>query len=287
MNKIIILFGLLLLTGCSAGQVGHILYEPMNPDRIIYSKTSNITQDFNVSFIDVGQGDSILFQNNGYIVLIDCGPDNKAFDYLKKIGITKIDLLIITHPHADHLAGCIPILKTIKVLDVLDNGEMAKTKIYQEYSNILKSIPKRAARTDDIFTFGKMKIMVIHSDMNSSNVNDNSVVVKATFGNISFMMTGDCEKDCENEILNDSYSLYSQVLKAGHHGSRTATSPDFLNEVQPLIAVISAGINNTYGHPHQETLDMLKVMNIKIERTDKSGTIMFMGADGKLVKLIE
>ena len=204
------------------------------------------------AFIDVGQGDSILLVSpNGKTMLIDAGtPDsfNSIESFLNKKEIKKLDAVIATHPHSDHI------------------GSMKR--IIDDYVEVRVLSP-------------------IKGNDYEQNLNDMSLVVKVTYGETSLLLTGDAEKTAEAIMLkNDAGLLKANVLKLGHHGSSTSSSKAFLDAVSPDIVVISVGANNDYGHPHKETMERLSKMDVKVYRTDKLGTVCMM-LDGKEVKLLD
>lgn len=232
-----------------------------------------------VHFIDVGQGDAILIQTPSQNVLIDGGErGNTVIDYLKKQSVKNLDLVIGTHPHSDHIGGLINVLQTIPVKEVIDPGVVHTTKTFEDYLTLIDE-------KDVVFTEGRAgmsrdlgdgaTLQVLHpSSPPGSHLNDASIVTKITFGQVSFMLSGDAEESSEKEILNRGYNLRSTILKVGHHGSRTSTTSSILNAVSPEVAVIMAGKGNTYGHPHDDTLAKLDNAGVKIYRTDVHGTIV-------------
>lgn len=237
----------------------------------------NTSGKVQVHFIDVGQGDSILIETpNHEAILIDGGDNGKGSivaAYIQKEGIKDIDVLIATHPHADHIGGLDEIMASISVNATYDSGETATTKTYTDYITMAKTHNYRVIQRGFNFTLDNVFIQVLNpSGTLKSNPNDNSIVIKATFGNIDFIFTGDCEIECEQDILRTGFNIDSEVLKVGHHGSRTSTSQAFLNAVTPEVAVISVGTGNRYGHPHQETLN--KLSSIDYYRTDTYGTVV-------------
>ena len=230
-------------------------------------------------FIDVGQGDSILIKTTNKNILIDGGDrGNIVVNYLRNQGVSSLDLVIGTHPHADHIGGLINVMDAIPVKEIIDPGVAHTTITFEDYLDIIdeKDIiftEGRAGMTRDLGGGAEMKI--IHpSSPYSSHLNNASIVCRITFGEVSFMFTGDAEREAESQILNRGYELDSDILKVGHHGSSTSTTQAFLNVVDPDVAVIMCGMNNQYGHPHHETLENLSAANIDIFRTDKHGTIV-------------
>ena len=244
-----------------------------------------------ISYIDVGQGDSILIQTpNGKNMLIDAG-DNAAgptvVNYLQHQGIRRLDAVIWTHPHADHIGGADNVLKSFPVGQVYMPNIPANTESYKELlanmrSQNLKPIPAKTGESVDL----DPEVNALFLAPNSSHyldTNDYSAVLRLTYGENSFLFAGDAQFTSEQEMLASGYTLKADVLKVGHHGSHSSTSQAFLSRVQPKYAVISVGKNNDYGHPHPETLVALDKAGTKIYRTDESGTIV-AESDGRNIK---
>ncbi|SHH64400.1 ComEC/Rec2 family competence protein [Clostridium grantii] len=243
-----------------------------------------------VHFIDVGQGDSILLMADNKTLLIDTGPNSKKnefLDYLKSTGITKLDYIIATHPHEDHIGNM------SYVIQKYDIGKFYAPKITSttdSYNSMVKALNKKSkkitvSKGGMSFKLGSDVLCEILAPNNSSydNLNNYSVVLKVTFKDTSFLLTGDAEKESEDEILSQKYILKADVLKLGHHGSSTSTTPDFLQSVDPKIAIASCGINNSYGHPNDEIINLLTENNIHLFRTDLDKTII-LESDGKIIK---
>ena len=232
-----------------------------------------------VHFIDVGQGDAILIQTPEKSILIDAGERGEVVvNYLKAQGVNSLDLVIGTHPHADHIGGLINVLQSIPVREVIDPGIVHTTKTFEDYLTLIdqKDITFTVAQADMTRDLdGGVNMQILHPSFPSAlHLNDASVVVKVTFGQVSFMFTGDAEQASETQILIRNYDLNSTILKVGHHGSRTSTSTAFLSAVSPEAAIIMCGTGNTYGHPHEETLAKLVNASVNIYRTDMHGTIV-------------
>lgn len=243
--------------------------------------------DLEVHFIDVGQGDSILvITPNDKVMLIDTGEksaEEKIINYLKSLGINSIDKFVVTHPHSDHMGGAQAIFNNFEVKKVYDSGFPHTTKTYEEF---LKTIDRKnidfeiAQRGNKINLDNDLVIDILHPESIMGDPNNNSIVLKMTYDSVSFIFTGDAEHEAEEMILDYSRDLKSQILKLGHHGSDTSTSQEFLNAINPDVAVIQVGEGNKYGHPIDEVLERLANKGVEIYRNDLQGDII-VSSDGK------
>ena len=243
-----------------------------------------------VSFIDIGQGDSILLQCKDESMLIDAGENDKGdtvVNYLESHNATKLKYAVGTHPHSDHIGGMDTVLKNIQTDTLICPKVTYNTKTWKDVETEAKSQNTKIeyANAGESYTLGDATFTIISPKKNHiySDCNNYSVVIKADYGENSFLFTGDAEKLVEDEILESNYNIKADVLKVGHHGSSTSSSEKFLNKVSPKYAVISCGVNNEYGHPHKETLEKLKKRNIKTYRTDLEGTVVAQ-SDGKEIR---
>jgi len=237
------------------------------------------TSGLKVHFIDVGQGDSIFVQTKTKNILIDAGERGSTIvNYLHNLGVTEIDLILSTHPHADHIGGLIEVLQSFPVKEVIDPGVPHTTKTFETYLTLIdeKEIKFTEGRAGLSRTLEpEIYMEILHpASPSETNLNDASLVTRIICGQIAFLLTGDIEIEAEKEILGRKSTLGSTVLKIAHHGSRTSTSYAFLQAVNPEVAVIMAGSSNTYGHPHAEILQRLTEAKVKIYRTDLHGTIV-------------
>ncbi len=246
-----------------------------------------------VTFLDVGQGDAIFLQfADGKNMLIDAGPKTVYRDagarfilpFFKKSGVKKIDLIVNSHPHHDHLGGVPFILRNMKVDRIIDAGSFEKTEIFNEYERLIDSLQikrGKVGRGDTILISENVRIYILHpfgyfDTTNIKDLNNQSIVKKIVFGNTSLILTGDAEIKSENEIINQYGDfLKAGILKIGHHGSKTSTGESFLQYVNPQQAVISVGHLNKFNHPSNEVLERLTNKGINIYRTDLSGAIIF------------
>lgn len=250
------------------------------------SETMNKSNNMMVHYIDVGQGDSELIQIGDKNILIDAGTsDKKALDYLKKINVTKLDYVIATHPHEDHIGSMDDVINYCTIGTFYAPKVTTTTKTYENMIDALKkknlkiTVPKVG---EQINIDNATLTFIAPNSTKYDDLNNYSIVVKVKYGNNSFLFTGDAEALSEGEILQKQLDIQADVLKVGHHGSSSSTSQDFLNKVNPKYAVISCGKDNDYGHPHKETLDKLKAKNIGIFRTDLSGTIIATSDGSKI-----
>ena len=247
------------------------------------------SQNLTMSFIDVGQGDSILvILPNTKTLLIDGGErqsSGKVLSTLQEYGLSYIDVIVATHPHADHIGGLIDVINNVNVGQVLDSGQVHTTQTFEDLLDAIynKQIPLRSVSEGESVNLDPtVKIDVLNppasipdGSNNEAEFNDNSVVLKLTYGNFSALLTGDVEERNEARLVfKNATILDADVLKAGHHGSRTSSSLAFLNAVTPDVVIISLGAGNSYGHPHQEALDRISASGAQyLLRTDIDGTI--------------
>ena len=235
-------------------------------------------QDVVVKFFDVGQADSILVQSAGVNMLIDAGTNNMGntvVQNLKDLGITKIDYLVGTHPHEDHIGGMDDVINNFEIGTIYMPKVQTNTKTFEDVLDAIsnKGLTITTPEVGYVFEVGNTKCEVMCAGTGTteenSNLNLSSIVIRMVYGEESFLFMGDAEEK------NESSRQWPQttVLKVGHHGSDTSSSESFLNQVKPEISVISVGINNTYGHPKKITLDKLNALETSIYRTDQNGTI--------------
>lgn len=231
-----------------------------------------------VHFIDVGQGDSIFIPAaDSSTALIDGGnPNGLALAYLNSIGVTRLNTLILSHPHADHVGGLVDVLNALPVDNVWTSGSFITTNIFERFIDTIaeKGVPYNEVTSGGTIAFGSLSFDVLYGVASSDNLNDTSLVLKLQYGEISFLFTGDAETATESILLNtSSEQLAATVLKVGHHGSSTSSSAAFLEAVHPSVAVYSAGVSNQYGHPDSGTIARLTAIGATIYGTDKYGTI--------------
>jgi beta-lactamase superfamily II metal-dependent hydrolase len=244
-------------------------------------------------FVDVGQGDCTLITYNGDAVLIDAGPvsaGDAAAEYVKSYA-DEIDYFIITHPHEDHMGGAADILDNIRVANIIMPDMEVDTRFYQNAMSRIdeKNINVIYSEAHAVYDTGNIKITIIDSVIpDDDNLNNISIVTRIDAGSTSVMLSGDAEVEAEMQIVENYTSiagsaLYDRsildcdVFKAGHHGSTTSNTSEFLDLVTPGTVVISCGAGNSYGHPHQETLELFADYGFEVHRTDLSGTVVLSG----------
>lgn len=260
---------------------------------------SGAPETLRVHFLDIGQGDAAWVQAPGGVnVLVDGGPSAagpKVIEALRTAGVGKLDWIVGTHPHEDHIGGLVDVLRELPVRQALDPGYNHGTALQRSYLELLKgrAVKTTRARAGQIYELGKggrLEIVAPRDPLISNtraDANNNSIVLRLVYGRTRVLFTGDMEDAERERLLKDARpdQLRSQVLKVAHHGSHNGTDPAFLRTVAPEYAVISLGKGNDYGHPHRETLDELASAKVKVLRTDELGTITFE-SDGKTIRPI-
>jgi len=216
-------------------------------------------------------------------MLIDGGTEaagSIVVEYLRGLGVTRIDFVVATHPHADHIGGLITVLTVYNVTftpTVIDSGFVATTNTYRDYVALAQERTLKYAARGQIFvldTYVNVTVLNPRDPLEFDDANENSVVLKMQVLNVTFLFTGDSETESEASILRAGFNVTSIILKVGHHGSRTSTRLTYLEAVNPDVAVISVGQGNSYGHPHQETLERLTGMGVVVYRTDLNGNVV-------------
>jgi competence protein ComEC len=246
-----------------------------------------------VAFLDIGQGDAIFIEApNGKQVLIDAGPNRQVLRELSRQMVfydRSIDIAIATHPDSDHIGGFPAVLETYAVDTMLVSGVECKSSICEKLDRLVeerKINELNVTRGTIIDLGGGVFLEVLFPDRDAANFENNlsSLVIKLIYGNNSFLLTGDSPKEIEEYLVSlDATNLDVDVLKLGHHGSKTSTTNSFLGFTSPEVAIISAGKDNRYGHPHQEVLDILEEFEVKVLRTDEDGTIVIKSDGSNLI----
>ncbi|MCY9509904.1 MBL fold metallo-hydrolase [Paenibacillus larvae] len=284
--SLLLLAGLLGLTGCTmAGAPA----ASKGPD---YLRDSVLDQSgLKVLFLDVGQGASqLLVSPNGKTMLIDAGDNDKEqlmLDYMKKYGITKLDIVIGTHPDADHIGGL------DKVIDHLDIGKVYLPKASSNtktYESLLTSIKQKGLKVTTAKAGVKLdwdpdvQVEMLAPVKSYKDNNNNSAVVRLTHGANAILLTGDAESESEQDMIASKAELSADLMLVGHHGSNSSTTAAFLNKVKPKAAVIQVGKGNKYGHPKEKVLQRLEKQGVKVYRNDEQGTIAAT-SDGKQIRM--
>ncbi len=249
-----------------------------------------------VSFLDIGQGDSIYIKAFGKSdMLIDGGKNGDVL--LRELSTVmdrfdnSIDVLVITHPDEDHSGGLVSVIKEYNVGTLFISGNIADNTNYNQILEIAqsKNIPTfRASRGTNIYLDNNKKVLFEvlspEGDVSFIESNNASITGRLIYGKSEFMLTGDAYVEVEENMIKENSDLHSDILKLGHHGSKTSSSMEFLKKVNPEVVIISAGLNNTYGHPHQIVMDRVKTLGLKSLATYDLGTITFE-SDGEKIYL--
>lgn len=254
--------------------------------------------DLQIHFIDVGQGDCSLIMYKDSAMLIDCGEAEEAktvISYIKKQGIEKLDYVVATHPHSDHMGAMSYIISEFEIGKVIAprvKDELTPTsKVYKNFLQALKSkgLKLTAAKPKTSYSFKKSdeddappQFEILAPLKDYDDLNNYSVVLRLTYGSTSYLFTGDAEKIAESDILDEGENVDSDVLKVGHHGSSTSTSEEFLEAVSPEKCVIQYGEGNSYGHPHAETIDAIENFGAEWYSTAQNGNIIIY-SDGERI----
>lgn len=244
-----------------------------------------------IHFIDVGQGDAVLLQSGGEYCLIDTGlPDSKEqlFSYLDRVGVTRLKLLVMSHPHADHIGSMDKVIEKYPVEQILlpdlNKAPLPTSATFERVIDAIEAhqLPATVAQQGQEFLLGNGKITVLADGIATENLNDISQVLYFEAGNLTAVFSGDAEKAAEKDALARMNLRPAKVLKAGHHGSNTSNTQAFINAIMPRYIAICCGEGNSYGHPHEEPLERFRAVNAQILRTDLDGSIVIAEQDGVL-----
>lgn len=243
------------------------------------SDTGNILEAY---FIDVGQGDSSLFISDGVSMLIDSGEAENADTVISTVsdcGVTALDYVVVTHAHSDHMGAMADVITSVPVKNIIVSepcDDNSQTATYEKFIDAAENSGANIilAEPDYTFSVGKAECTVLAPfNVDSSNENNNSIVMLINAGETSFLMTGDAEKSVEKEIMEKYPNLDIDILKVGHHGSSTSSYKQFVEQISPELGIIQCGLNNSYGHPTEKTLETLDSLGIKYYRTDICGAV--------------
>lgn len=244
---------------------------------ILPARSRKVDGNLHIYYFDVGQADCILIQNKTNNMVIDAGNNAdgpKLVKAFKSLGINKIDYLVGTHAHEDHIGGMDDLIRNFEVKTFYMPEVVATSKTFEDVLDALeeKQVAFETPEIDKTFYLGDALVDTLYVGTDEADLNNTSIVLKVTYGRNAFLFMGDAEAKVERQLLNKDIS--SDILKLGHHGSSYSTTKDFLKEVNPTYAIISVEKGNDYGHPHKETLTRLKNQNVKVYRTDRDHTII-------------
>ena len=242
-----------------------------------------IDGNLNIYYLNVGQADSILLENNNSYMLIDAGnnaDEKNIISYLKNMEIESFDYVIATHAHEDHIGGIDGVIKNFNIDNFYMPDVITTTKTFENVLDALeeKSVAFQTPKIGQIFSFGGCIFEVLYIGNDNSDLNDTSIVVRGVYGDTSFLFMGDATENVEEKILTSN--IDSDILKVGHHGSAYSSNLSFLNKVTPKYSIISVGTGNSYEHPASKTISKLEKVGSKVYRTDVDGTII-ASSDGK------
>lgn len=280
------IFGLLEKFGVT--NWGSILDETGMIDTVTKTKS-----DFSVYYLDVGQGDCTVITSGKETMVIDTSISPRVEDVysaLKSLNVDTIDYLVITHPHDDHMGNAVSLIKSHNVKNIvmpkLSEENTPTTSAYEDLLNAILSndVKAIAAEPGRSFMLGDAKVDIFAPLSKDKNLNNMSAVLKVTYGATSFLFQGDAEKKVENTLLREDVDVSADIIKVGHHGSKTSSGDKYIKAVSPKAAVISCGANNDYGHPHTETLKTLQDNGVDTFITSLSGDIVAV-SDGKKIKV--
>lgn len=278
----LLLISLLLVAGCTTDKMVETDHQNQNNNPL------DDTSFMRVHFIDVGQADATLLQikedEEIITMLLDTGDWNRrdVLAYLEAENIEEIDLIAITHPHADHIGQLDKIIESFDVGEVWVNGEPSNSQVFAKALTAIETynVDYYEPLAGETFEIGDLVIDIIHPGDLSLGTNDNSIVMHLTYGDISFLFTGDAERAAEEKILADGANIKADILHLGHHGSNTSSTGNFLEAVQAKTAIYSAGVENSYGHPSPEIIERLHNRKMDVYGTDLEGNIV-IETDGK------
>ncbi|MDR0975260.1 MAG: MBL fold metallo-hydrolase [Ruminococcus sp.] len=285
---------IIILLFLAVGLVLSAYYEYSDKPFLEESETVEIAEDeLTVYFLDVEQGDSEIITIGGMAMLIDAGEaeyGETVVSYLHNLGITKLDYIIATHPHSDHIGGLSTVIENFDVdkilMPVMPEEMTPTTKVFEKLLDTIddKGLKITAVGSGDSFKLGKAEFTVVSPEKNAdfSDLNDYSTVIRLVYKNSRWLFTGDAEKPAEEIMLESGENLQADILKVAHHGSENSSTEKFLAAVRPRWAVIEVGAGNSYNHPTEETLTRLEEHAERIFRTDIDGTII-LRTDGNAI----
>ena len=296
---VILVFAVISAIGTSQGWWGEYSDDPVQTlgDNSQTSETVENTQGFSIHFVDVGQGDCTLVMSDGMTLLIDAAENGHEFEvlnYLRTMNIDKLDYLVVTHQHSDHIGGIPELLEEFEadniIMPRLTKEQTPTNSTYKAFLTAINNSKESgskiiSAKPGSVYQLGDASFEILGPVTDDcDDINSMSAVTKITYGETTFLVTGDAERDEELEIIENGADLDCDVLRTGHHGSSTSSSKEFLNAVTPEICVISCGADNDYGHPHDKAVNRMLKLTEEIYRTDLCGSIV-MTSDGENIEI--
>ena len=243
------------------------------------NRSNIVSGELEIHYIDIGQGDSTLIKCGEHAMLIDAGENDcgtQIQNYLNSQNVTKLDYIIGTHPHSDHIGGMDVIIYKFDCDVVMMPDVSNNTKTYRDVISAMKSrnYVNTAPKPGDTYKLGDAEFTIIAPSRTYDDYNNDSIGLILKYGDRKFLFTGDAEEEAEADIVKTGIDIDCDVYQVGHHGSRTSSSETLLNAANPAYAVISCAEGNSYGHPHAQTLNEFRYRGIKVYRTDEQGTIV-------------
>lgn len=273
----------IILGGCEV-QSNDKAAQQLNGENIASGALDEARKELTVHFIDVGQGDATLFKGPDFTILIDAGRhDSKdVTPYLQKQGVSDIDLMILTHPHSDHIGQADIILEELNVKEIWMSGDEHSTQVFERILDAIleRDVEYLEPRAGESYQVGSALVEVVNPFELTGNLHEGSISVRISYLDIKFLFTGDAEQKTEAEMIGRRHDLQADIFQLGHHGSSTSNTKDFLKKVQPDVAIYSTKENNSYGHPDQEIVTRINNLGIDLYGTDIHGTIIIT-TDGK------
>ncbi len=288
---VVLVIAVITSIGSSQGWWGEFSEDPGNTlgDNSQNINSSEDGNGFSIHFIDVGQGDCTLVMCNDMVLLVDAGEnghETEVLNYLRSMKIDKLDYIIATHQHSDHIGGIPEVLEEYEadniIMPRLTKEQTPTNSTYKAFLTALQNSDAKiiSAKPGSKYRLGDAEFEILGPVTNDcEDINSMSAVTKITYGENTFLVTGDAEKDEELEIIENGSDLDCDVLRVGHHGSTTSSCKDFLDAVTPEICVVSCGANNDYGHPHDKVMNRIANYTDEVYRTDICGSIV-MTSDG-------
>lgn len=267
--------------------VDNTIYYEEETETLEETTTNNDTSNLSAYFIDVGQADACLLESDGHFMLIDAGNNNDAellLDFLKIHKVEKLDYVIGTHLHEDHIGSLDTIIENFDIGQIYLPNKLHTSKTFEDVLDAIekKNLTITEPIAGNIFYFNEIPVEIIAPIKDYDDLNNNSIVLKIDNGDLSFLFTGDIEMEAEKDIIETEIDISADILKVAHHGSDTSSTKEFINRVSPDYTVISVGENNKYGHPSKAIIELFNSLGINIYRTDESGNIKIYRSKNKV-----